>query len=283
MAPIYIGNKKIDKVFVGGKEIKSVYVGDKLVFSSVTIDPDAQAFLTATGIVDATITDAINNLVIGLKNNGLWTKMIAIYPFVGGTAETNKWNLKDPRDLDQAYRLAFFGGVTHSNHGVQGNGSDGYGITFFAPGYINSFEGQSAFYYVNQVGNRGVDFGCFTGTTGFQSNIYNSLNNFASRLNQDNVGSIVGDNSTGFYGISRTNNSNYNHNNNGAKTVINEPRTANVFTIVYLFGLNNAGSLVFPSDRRYGSFYIPKGLSFLEQDNLQTLDLAFQTALSRNV
>jgi hypothetical protein len=50
--------------------------------SGGSIDPDAQAFITAAAITDATQQDAINDLVVGLKTDGLWTKMKAIYPFV---------------------------------------------------------------------------------------------------------------------------------------------------------------------------------------------------------
>ena len=60
------------------------------------IDPDAQAFLTAAGITDATITSAINTLVVDLKGYNIWTKMKAVYPFVGGTAAAHKFNLKNP-------------------------------------------------------------------------------------------------------------------------------------------------------------------------------------------
>jgi len=69
------------------------------------LDPDALAFLTAAGITDATITAAIDTLVLDLKGYGIWTKMKAIYPFVGGTATTHKYNLKDPVDAMQ--RLEF--------------------------------------------------------------------------------------------------------------------------------------------------------------------------------
>ena len=31
--------------------------------------------------------------------------MKAIYPFVGGTATTHKFNLKDPADINAAFRL----------------------------------------------------------------------------------------------------------------------------------------------------------------------------------
>jgi hypothetical protein len=98
---------------------------------SASVDTDAQAFITAAGITDSTQKTAINTLVVGLKADGIWTKMQAIYPFVGGSASTHKWNLKDPRDLNVAYRLSFNGGWTHSSNGVTPNGINGYADTFF--------------------------------------------------------------------------------------------------------------------------------------------------------
>jgi hypothetical protein len=95
----------------------------------IIVDPDAQAFITASGITDPTQQSAIDNLVIGLKADGLWTSMYAIYPFVGGTASTHKWNLKDPRDLNAAYRLQFNGGMTHSTNGILFNGTNGWADT----------------------------------------------------------------------------------------------------------------------------------------------------------
>lgn len=96
------------------------------------IDADAQAFLTAAGIVDATIVNAINDLVVSLKADSLWTKFRYIYPFVGGTATTNKYNLRDPQDLDAAFRMEFYGGITHTN-GFNPNGTNGYGDTYCTP------------------------------------------------------------------------------------------------------------------------------------------------------
>jgi hypothetical protein len=90
--------------------------------SSTTFDTDSQAFINAAAITDSTQQTAINNLVVGLKADGTWTKMKAIYPFVGGTATTHKYNLKDPRDLNAAFRLTFNGGWTHSANGALGNG-----------------------------------------------------------------------------------------------------------------------------------------------------------------
>ena len=67
------------------------------------IDADATTFITAAGITNLIQASAINTLVNDLKTYGLWTKMKAIYPFVGGSATSHKFNLKDPRDLDAAF------------------------------------------------------------------------------------------------------------------------------------------------------------------------------------
>jgi hypothetical protein len=94
---------------------------------------DAWAFLDAAGIKSSRQQRAVIELVRGLKNAQLWTKMKAIYPFVGGTATTHKFNLKDPRDADAAFRLSFFGGWTHSSNGSVGNANNAYADTFLVP------------------------------------------------------------------------------------------------------------------------------------------------------
>jgi hypothetical protein len=81
--------------------------------AAAAVDADAAAFLAAAGIADATTAAAVGGLVVALKAAGVWGKMDAAYPFVGGTADAHKWNLKDPRDLDAAFRLTFDRG-THS-------------------------------------------------------------------------------------------------------------------------------------------------------------------------
>ena len=94
------------------------------------LDPDAEAFLIASdNMGDATIVTAINKLVIDLKEADLWSRMKAIYPFVGGTSFKHKWNLKDPRDLDEAFRIVEDGINTHNQYGITMNGVDGRLVT----------------------------------------------------------------------------------------------------------------------------------------------------------
>lgn len=101
--------------------------------SGASFDADALAFITAASITDNTQKTAVNTLVTDLKAYNIWTKMKAIYPFVGGTATSHKFNLKDPRDLDAAYRLVFNGGWTHSSTGALPNGTTAYANTYLNP------------------------------------------------------------------------------------------------------------------------------------------------------
>jgi hypothetical protein len=113
---------------------------------SVSFDSDAQAFITSASLTETTQQNAVNDLVLDLKAAGIWTKMRTLYPMVGGTAASHKWNLKDPRDLDGAFRLEFNGGWTHSSSGATPNGTDGYAKTFISTSDIGLNTGHLSYY-----------------------------------------------------------------------------------------------------------------------------------------
>ena len=48
----------------------------------VGFDSAAISFFNASGITNQTEKQAINNLIVGLKSDGIWSKMKAVYPFV---------------------------------------------------------------------------------------------------------------------------------------------------------------------------------------------------------
>ena len=103
--------------------------------NSISIPPSSYtarttAFATATGITDVTILGALNTFDLGLISNSLDSKMKAVYPFVGTTSTTQKYNFMDSRDLDVAFRLQFNGGITHSSNGILFGGINGYADTF---------------------------------------------------------------------------------------------------------------------------------------------------------
>ena len=133
-------------------------------YSIYTLDAQAQAFITAAGITDTTQQNAIKTLVTDLKTAGVWSKMKAIYPMVGGTATSHKWNLKNPIDTNGAYRLLFHGGWTHSSTGALPNGSTAYASTFLNPSTVLSLNSTHLSYYSR--------------TTNGSGTLFSSVNNF---------------------------------------------------------------------------------------------------------
>jgi hypothetical protein len=130
-------------------------------------DPDAGAFINATGIGGIQAV-AINNLVNQLKTAGLWTLMKAVYPMVGGTANTHKFNLINPQDTDAAFRLNFVGGWTHSSSGAKPDGVSGtYADTFFIPstGFAAQNAHLSYYSFTNNAGSDDVEMGANDGAS----------------------------------------------------------------------------------------------------------------------
>ncbi len=111
------------------------------------VDADATAFITAAGITNLTQAAAINTLVNDLKTYGLWTKMKAVYPMVGGSATSHKFNLKDPRTVNAAFYLEFNGGGTHGTNGYLPSGSNSYANTWLTPSTtLNASSAHMSFY-----------------------------------------------------------------------------------------------------------------------------------------
>jgi len=101
------------------------------ILAPVATDPDALRFISIAEITNPTQAAAVSNLVVGLKGAGLWTKMQAIYPFVGGTAYSHKFNLKNT----SLYQVSFAGGINHTSLGVvttATNASAGTGVVMRA-------------------------------------------------------------------------------------------------------------------------------------------------------
>jgi hypothetical protein len=249
-------------------------------------DADAVAFLTATGITDATISSAICTLVISMKANGTWAKCNAIYPFVGGTATTHKFNLKNPLDTNAAFRLSFVGGVTHSSNGITGNAINAWADTFLNQlslptnsNHISSYSRTNIIQSSIEIGTMGSATPAATpgihhsaNFTGFGAFFRNNYTGFAAASNA---------NSTGFYLNSRTatNLSNFYKNGlsiatlNGAVTTIYS-ETFNILGIGY-------GNYLSSRNLAFASIGI--GLNSTEAAALYTSIQAFQTTLSRQV
>ena len=250
-------------------------------------DADAQAFITAAVITDVTQQNAINTLVVDLKGYSIWTKMKAIYPICGSTASQHKFNLKDPRDLDAAYRIFWSGGVTHSSNGVQFVGVNGYGNTFLNQLSVLTQNSQHISFYsrTNTDGNFG-EIGLKSAATAYTILQVKSSNSFVAAINEFYVfaDNSANANGQGFYVGNRTGATLRNNWKNGSKVHTSSSTSQTQANFNFFLGaLNNAGSAAFYTNRQCAFASIGDGLTDAEAANFYTAVQAFQTTLSRQV
>ena len=148
--------------------------------TSSNYDIDAATFMDSSGITASPEKNAINNLVIQLKDSSLWQKFVAIYPMVGGTAHSTSYNLKDPRDADAAYRLTFYGAPSYSSDGVLFPTISDYADTHLEDNALGGYANSAISYYSGTQNDiSGYDIGCTDGAAPFNElSIYsNSADN----------------------------------------------------------------------------------------------------------
>jgi hypothetical protein len=252
------------------------------------IDPNAQLFITAAGITDATQKAAINTLVVGLKADGLWTKMQVIYPFVGGSASAHKYNLKDPRDLDAAFRLEFLGSWTHSATGAKPDGTSGYARSWFLPSANQSVNSNGMGMYITQyttAQSDPVQMGTFDGVTASSAIIVTPIS-FVSRLNGSVISAVIVG-GAGSFDIQRTSSTLTTHYKNGTSVTTGNSGGTLASGIRGMFlGTLNTGGNAYPQGYNNSEFrfaYFSEGLNSTEISNLRTRVQAFQTSLSRQL
>jgi hypothetical protein len=257
-------------------------------FASVpAYDPDAQAFFTASGLTGATELNAVNQLVLDMKAYGIWTKMKAIYPFVGGTAALHKWNLKDPQDLDAAFRLVFNGGWTHSSTGATPNGVNAYADTYLVQSaeFANDNNIHLSYYSRTNVNTNSVEIGCFDNTRACQILIRNSgivpssTRTFLNNLTESN---FVDANSLGFYTTNRIGTS-VKIFKNSTLSVNNTNAANGRTTISFYIGAQNFFGANLRSSKECAFSSIGDGLTDTEAADFYTAVQNFNTTLTRNV
>jgi hypothetical protein len=260
-------------------------------------DADAQAFFdrvtTAGGTLSNTEKLAVNQLVLDLKANSLWTPMKAIYPMVGGGSGTTA---QRQAACSQNLKSSSFTGTftstgwTFASTGVKPNGTSAYmntGLTISSTESINFAMGG----YTRT--NIGSAFGVITGARITSSEFF-IAGNWTGALNRPflNMGTsgfIFGasNQSAGLYQGSRTatNAMSFRRNNASLGTsTFNETARAN--TSAFFIGAasenNNPISNTYTPDEIAFVYYCG-GLTNAEMDNLYTAVQAFQTTLSRQV
>jgi len=251
-------------------------------------DTDAAAYTTASS--NTAYQYVIQDLFKMLKDNSLYSKMQAFYPFLGTTLTQQKWNGKNPLDTNSAFRLTFNGGGTFSDLGYQCNGTNAYANTYFVPS-------------VNQnVNSNGLTLTIGTNNTLIPSSVWEigtyvsatQTSLLSAKENNSNYAVRAGFNTTTY--ASRTG-------VNDAKGIITGSKTAsNVHkllkngsllatstgggtlsnTAFYIGALNNPGGVAGNfSNQRIQFVAFHEGLSDAEVVILHTIIDTFETALGR--
>ena len=252
-------------------------------------DADAQAFITAAVITDVTQQNAINTLVVDLKGYSIWTKMKAIYPIVGGTAAQHKFNLKDPRDLDAAFRLQFLGGWTHSSTGALPNGIDGYADTFFnqTTNFTSTSNASIGVYLRTNNTSTGADMGAGNSATANNGMlIYSSFSlvYYGCAMGNTHIAPAPSNaDSRGFYSVVRNAGVQSLHKRGNITLNVSETEAVGTITNETIWvGGGTSGGYNF-SSRETAFNFIGDALTQTEINNFYTAVQAFQTTLGRQV
>jgi hypothetical protein len=241
------------------------------------LDPDALAFLTATGITDTTITSAINTLTLSLKANNLWNKCYAIYPFVGGSATTHKFNLKNPADTDAAFRLVFNGGWTHTSNGITGNAVNAFANTFLNASVTILNEGSIGIYSRTNVSEQGYDFTNIVG--GLEQSVITRWSDDKFYVNSGSATypNVANLDSRGLFSMT------YNSRVFGYKntsSVITELKATSGANNTFKIGGTGFGNY---SSKNYAFAFIADLFDAAEMINVYNINQTFQTTIGRQV
>jgi hypothetical protein len=260
-----------------------------LASGGVIFDIDALAFINATGITDTTQKNAINNLVNDIKGGGFYNKFKAIYPLIGGSSITNKYNLVDPRNINEAFRLSFVNGWTHSSTGSLPNGTDAYADTFLNALSTLTNNNYAFGVYTRTQSNSGIRDDMRVSATNSLGLSQYRTSNFKTFLAGNTTTQSIQVNNTNTLGMligTRTSSTSAKMFMNGVQqgSTLTTANTTNLPNNKFYVGANNGGGVANNfSDKELAFAFISNSLSDAEVLMMTTAVNKFQTALGRNV
>lgn len=248
----------------------------------VSYDADAVTYFAANTDCNTTsMKSKVNQLVLDLKTNSLWSKFITLYPFknAGGTAFGNKWNLINPVDSDAAYRFTFSGGFTHTS-GLQGNGTNNVANNHFSTSKFVGSGGCFGHYSSTNNGGAYYDFGTVNSASTNEVSLITrwSDDKFYINCNSKTYPNIANTNSIGFYVWNCKSSGTVNGYKNGSK-VITESKTLSKTTDELLFTCErfNTGT---PGNFSPRNYYIMFECEELTDSEITTLNTIVSTFIS---
>jgi hypothetical protein len=251
-----------------------------------SFDADAVAFFnrvtTAGGTLSATEKQAVNQLVLDLKANSLWTPMKAIYPMVGASAAACAQNLKS-----SSFTGSFTSGWTFASTGVTPNGTSAYFDTTFIPSANLSDDSTHGSLYLNTnnapLASDPVDFGSFNGGSQALTLVQTSVSGLtvgSRNLGTNIVGTVT--NRQGFVVTSKTSSTVTTIYKNGT-SVISGNSGGTLPTVSSYLAALNLGTVYGPTNNKIVFHTLGDALTSTNASDFYTAVQAFQTTLSRQV
>ena len=249
-----------------------------------SFDADAAAFFnrvtTAGGTLSTTEKQAVNQLVLDLKANSLWTPMKAIYPMVGASAAACSRNLKA-----DDFNGTFSSGWTFASTGVTGNGTSDYMNTNLLPSTQLTLNSSHLSFYSRTLSNGvEVEMGNDDGANGSIIEIRTAGISYYRINSGGTYISYTDSDSRAFYMANRTASNVINGWRNSTKVATGTVSSSALPTInIFLGAWNNNGVPSFYTTKECAFASIGDGLTDTQASNFYTAVQAFQTTLSRNV
>ena len=276
-------NEKLfgDKLVAGQLPTQLGLIGSQEV---ADFDADSVAFFgrvtTAGGSLSATEKAAVNQLVLDLKANSLWTPMKAIYPMVGASAAACAQNLKS-----SSFTGTFSSGWTFASTGVTGNGTSAYFDTGLNENTEMSLTSCNIGLYTptNYQTGLNYDMGLYDGGNQLTSILFYNNETYFRSMNLAG-GNPAPTSIAGFWQNNRTGtNVTKTIFNNTIRNVQNNVPNGKTNLNYYLGALNVSGSAAGFGLNTYSFTHICDGLTDTQASNFYTAVQAFQTTLSRQV
>lgn len=254
-----------------------------------TTDPDALAFFNRVTAAGGTLTiteqSAVNQLVLSMKANSLWTLMKVIYPFVGSSAAACSQNL-----VSASFTSTFVNPWTFTSAGIQQFGTSYMNTNFNQQGnWTSTSNGSMGFVSAtNEPGGFIIDMGAAANPF----NIDNSSaiccsysGTFFAGINCTSIAPGVSNASTiGFFVTSRLSSTSYSKYKRGSST-INSTNTdaigSNINAPIYLSANNAPPNATLFSKKLYNFCFLGDGLTQGQVDTFWTIIQTFNASLGR--
>jgi len=252
------------------------------VIASSMLDKDARNFIIAAGITNSTQIRAINTLTKSLKLIGVWSKLSAIYPFVGGTSTSCSYNLINTT----TFQITWVGAPTFASTGVSNWATTRYGNTGYNPSTNGSLNSACMGVYsrTNNTTNN-IDMGSFDGSGNrYEIRPRIAAGTMLAAINTTAAPTSAVANSLGLFTVSRTaSNAMSFYQNTTTVAALTTASTAAPNFSVFIGCQNVSGTPTFPTNREFAFAFIGSGLTATEVSNLYASVQAFQTTLGRQV